>query len=86
MTLNCDGMVRIERGFIRPEDERPGARPSKRARPELPVIPKVETARRCSMRTGKVRALPAKKMTTAPCRIFLFVTSRRTAPWDYGSI
>jgi hypothetical protein len=84
--LNHDAMVRIERGFSGPGTKSQSPRPSKRARPQWPVISRVETARRCGMRREKVRTPPTRKITTARCRIVLFAISRRIAPWGCCSI
>jgi ParB family transcriptional regulator, chromosome partitioning protein len=84
--LNHDGTVRIERGFIRPEDEKPKAEADQAGETPAAGDTEVGEAKRRRMRTVKVRRRPTRKTTTAHCRIVLFVTSRRIAAWGCGSI
>jgi ParB family chromosome partitioning protein len=69
--LNHDGMVRIERGFIRPGDEKP------KPAGETSVAGDTEGGDGQALQqdeNGKGRAPPTRTMTTARCRIVLFVT------------
>jgi hypothetical protein len=74
--LNHDGAVRIERGFIRPADEKP----------QPWAIRREQIIRQGKMRAGRVQVPLTRKRTTARCLTFSFVTSPRIEPWASGSI
>jgi ParB family transcriptional regulator, chromosome partitioning protein len=85
--LNHDGMVRIERGFIRPGDEKP--RPEAEQAGEASVAGETEggDSQGPHDENGDGESATGEDDDDRPrCRIVLFVTSRRIAPWGCGSI
>jgi hypothetical protein len=85
--LNHDGSLRIERGFIRPSDEKREPRQSRGPRRRRQMEMKVRRAKR--RRTAKARRVVhprRKRTTTIRCPTFSFATSPHIGPWAYASV
>ncbi len=82
--LNHDGAVRIERGFIRPADEK--TQPEAEQTAEASAAGDPEGADHQAVQDERGEVPPTRKRTTARCPTFSFVTSPRIEPWACGSI
>jgi hypothetical protein len=81
--LNHDGVVRIERVFIRPEDDKPQAETEPGNEGQAPDGRTERTITRRRM-AKKMRAPSGKRTRTKRYRVF--ATSPRTALWGCASI
>jgi ParB family chromosome partitioning protein len=82
--LNHDGTVRIERGFIRTEDEKPEPQAEHSAdEPSSANVDVEGVDGRVEYADGAAGEDAAdEEITTVRCRTSLFETSRHIVPWD----